>query len=80
MLAGNLLMLVPMGVFLPFISAKINGKSILKIAIIIPVVIEIIQPIMGRSFDVDDLILNFIGIIVGYLIAVGIKTLFCKRR
>ena len=80
MLTGNLLMMVPMGVFLPLISAKINAKSILKIAIIVPIVIEIIQPIMGRSFDVDDLILNFIGIIVGYLIAVGIKTLFCKRR
>lgn len=80
MLTGNLLMMVPMGVFLPLISAKINAKSILKIAIMVPVVIEIIQPIMGRSFDVDDLILNFIGIIVGYLIAVGIKTLFCKRR
>ena len=45
-----------------------------------PVVIEIIQPIMGRSFDVDDLILNFIGINAGYLIAVGIKNLSCKRR
>ena len=80
MLTGNLLMFVPMGVFLPLISAKINAKSILKIAIMAPVVIEIIQPIMGRSFDVDDLILNFIGIIAGYLIAVGIKNLSCKRR
>lgn len=79
MLAGNLLMFVPMGLFLPFVSTKINGKSILKIAIIIPAGIEIIQPIVGRSFDIDDLILNFIGIIVGYLIAAGIKTLICKR-
>lgn len=74
MLTGNLLMMVPMGMFLPFISKQVNAKSILKIAIIIPVVIEIIQPIVGRSFDVDDLILNFIGIIVGYFIAFGIKT------
>ena len=80
MFTGNLLMFVPMGVFLPLISAKINAKSILKIAIMAPVVIEIIQPIMGRSFDVDDLILNFIGINAGYLIAVGIKNLSCKRR
>lgn len=80
MLIGNLLMMMPMGAFLPFISSKINAKSILKIAVIIPVVIEIIQPVMGRSFDIDDLILNFIGIVIGYLMAVGIKDLFCKRR
>ena len=75
MLIGNLLMMVPMGVFLPSVSKKINAKSILKIAIILPIIIEIIQPIVGRSFDVDDLILNFIGIVVGYLIALGIKTI-----
>ena len=79
MLVGNFLMFVPMGLFLPFVSTKINGKSILKIAVIIPVTVEIIQPIVGRSFDVDDLILNFIGIVVGYFIAVGIKSLICKR-
>lgn len=79
MLVGNFLMFVPMGLFLPFVSTKINGKSILKIAVIIPVAVEIIQPIVGRSFDVDDLILNFIGIVVGYFIAVGIKSLICKR-
>lgn len=43
-----------------------------------------IQPIVGRSFDVDDLILNFAGIVVGYFLAVGIKTLarrqILKRR
>ena len=54
-------------------------QSILKIAVIIPIAVEIIQPIVGRSFDVDDLILNFIGIVVGYFIAVGIKSLICKR-
>ena len=79
MLIGNFFMFVPMGLFLPFISTKINWKSILKIAVIIPVAVEIIQPIVGRSFDVDDLILNFTGIVVGYFIAVGIKSLICKR-
>ncbi len=31
--------------------------------------IEIFQPIIGRSFDIDDLIMNFLGIIIGYLIS-----------
>ena len=34
----------------------------------IPLVIELIQPFMGREFDIDDIILNFLGVIIGYLI------------
>ena len=34
-----------------------------------------IQAIIKRSFDVDDLILNFAGIIVGYFVAFGIKNI-----
>ena len=32
-----------------------------------------IQPIVKRSFDVDDLILNFAEIVVGYSLAAAIK-------
>ena len=75
MLIYNFLMFIPFGFFLPFISKKINYRSIWKIAVIVPIIVEVIQPIVGRSFDVDDLILNFAGIVVGYFLAVGIKTL-----
>lgn len=80
MFAGNLLMFVPMGFFLPLVSEKVNKRNILKIAVAIPIVIEVIQPIVGRSFDVDDLLLNFTGIIIGYFVAVGVKTLAIKHR
>ena len=33
---------------------------------VIPLVIELMQPIVGRSFDTDDLIANFLGILVGW--------------
>lgn len=80
MLAGNFLMFVPMGFFFPFVSEKINKRNIWKIAVFIPIVVEAIQLIVGRSFDVDDLILNFVGIVVGYFITVGIKALFKKDK
>lgn len=80
MLAGNFLMFVPMGFFIPFVSEKVNKQNILKISVIIPIAVEVIQPIVGRSFDVDDLILNFAGIIVGYFVAIGIKTLIKKKK
>lgn len=80
MLAGNFFMFVPMGIFLPFISEKANIQNILKISVIVPIVVEVIQPVVGRSFDVDDLILNFAGIIVGYFVAIGVKTLIKKKQ
>ena len=79
MLIYNFLMFVPFGFFLPFVSEKVNNRNIWKIAIIVPVIVEIVQPIVGRSFDVDDLVLNFAGIMVGYAVFVAIKALFGKR-
>jgi glycopeptide antibiotics resistance protein len=73
MLIYNFLMFVPFGFFLPFVSKKINYRSIWKIVVIIPIAVEVIQPVVGRSFDVDDLFLNFAGIIVGYFVAFGIR-------
>ena len=66
MLIGNILMFIPLGIFL-FVK-KITIKKIFLYAILIPLIIELIQPIIGRSFDIDDLILNFLGIIIGYFI------------
>ena len=80
MLVYNFLMFVPFGFFLPFVSEKINNRSIWKIAVIVPIVVEVIQPVVGRSFDVDDLVLNFAGIIVGYFIALGVKDISQRKE
>lgn len=80
MLIYNFLMFMPLGFFLPFIFEKVNNKNIWKIAVIIPIVVELIQPVFDRSFDVDDLILNFAGIIIGYFIAVIIKAEIGKSK
>lgn len=80
MMIYNFLMFVPFGFFLPFVSKKINHRRIWKIAIIVPIAVEVIQPIVGRSFDVDDFLLNFAGIIAGYFIAAAIKTIFKRKN
>lgn len=79
MLIGNALMFVPMGVFLPLIFQKINGRNIVPVAIAIPLAVELLQPIVGRSVDIDDLLLNFIGILIGWLAAVLIQTMVKKE-
>lgn len=78
MLIGNSLMFIPLGLFLPFTFNKINRRNILPLALAIPVIIELIQPMIGRSFDVDDILTNFVGIMLGYFAAVILRALIKK--
>ena len=66
MLILNLLMFLPMGIFLPLVSSKINKKNIIIVAVSISLTVELLQPIIGRSFDVDDIIMNSLGTICGW--------------
>jgi glycopeptide antibiotics resistance protein len=66
MLVGNVLMFLPMGFFLPLVSEKIRRGNILKAALLIPAAVEVFQPLIGRSFDVDDILCNLLGILAGF--------------
>lgn len=72
---GNILIFLPFGYL---ISAYIKPKSIwpiLSITAIISTLIEFIQLNIGRSFDVDDIILNVTGALVGFLLYVALKAI-----
>ena len=75
MIIGNVLMFIPFGFFLPFVTEKLNSKNVFAMAAAVPIIVELFQLILGRSFDIDDLICNFLGIIIGFFIAVGIKAI-----
>ena len=68
MTIGNILMFVPLGFILPLLKRKKKITEILKIALLIVLVIEIVQPFVGRSFDVDDVLYNMAGVLIGYVI------------
>lgn len=69
MIIGNIAMFVPFGFFIPLLTRIRSLKKIVLVAIAVPVCFEIMQLFFGRSFDVDDLICNFFGIIIGSMIA-----------
>ena len=73
MLVGNVAMFMPFGFFLPFVTARLDKKDIFKVALIVPLIAEVLQLIVGRNFDIDDLICNFLGIVIGFFIAEGVK-------
>lgn len=65
---GNILMFVPFGYFVSY-YVKIEKIYInVIITFIISISIETIQSLIGRSFDIDDIILNVIGGLLGYFI------------
>jgi glycopeptide antibiotics resistance protein len=67
-LAGNLIMFLPMGIYLPYFIKRLNKASGLSITMIILLfVIEVIQLVTRRgSFDIDDFILNLLGALIGF--------------
>ncbi|WML28880.1 VanZ family protein [Neobacillus sp. OS1-32] len=69
---GNILLTFPIGFLIPLFSVKVNWKKILLISFLIPFIIELGQVLLffmklgSRGIDVDDIILNSLGIILGY--------------
>ena len=65
---GNMVMFMPYGFFTGYFL-KINKVSVvLLLSMLVSTSIEVIQGYIGRVFDIDDIILNVIGSIIGFLI------------
>lgn len=66
-LAGNLLLLAPIGFLMPAGFPEIRRNAIFMLALCTSLSIEIIQHIFQIGiFDVDDVLLNGLGFILGY--------------
>ena len=63
---GNILLFIPLGFYVTYyLKSKKIGWPFLLIAFF-SVTIEVIQLKIGRVFDVDDILLNIFGGIIGY--------------
>lgn len=78
-LAGNVAMFVPLGFFIPAVSEKLRAFwRTLEVSFLCIVTVEILQLfLLLGSCDTDDLILNIIGVTVGYLI---FKIIWGKKK
>lgn len=72
---GNIALFVPFGYFVSdYLKAK-KIHHILIISIIISLTAELIQFKIGRAFDVDDIILNVLGAIIGFMCYISIHAI-----
>ena len=70
---GNMIMFLPFGLFMSY-YLNINKLHLpMILTIIASTSIETVQMCIGRVFDVDDIILNLLGGILGYLLYIIIK-------
>ncbi len=69
---GNIALFIPFGFFVSYYIKAKKTHQICIIALITSLTAELIQYKIGRAFDVDDLILNMVGAIIGFLAYLGV--------
>ncbi len=63
---GNIILFVPFGFFASFYLENKKPKLTIFMSIVASLTIEFVQMSIGRVFDVDDIILNTLGGIIGF--------------
>lgn len=61
----NILLFVPMGFLPPLLWKRLASWRGLALGVGVSLAVELLQPLIGRDFDVDDLMANAIGTAVG---------------
>ncbi|WP_435595713.1 VanZ family protein [Streptomyces albogriseolus] len=70
-IGGNILLGVPFGVLAPVVAPRTRGfLRILVLTAVVMLLVEVAQGalVTGRAFDIDDVILNTAGALLGYLL------------
>ncbi len=78
----NILLLIPFGFGLPFIT-NLRMKKIVVLGALFSIVIEFLQLITGfmaritfRIADINDVIFNTVGVAIGYILFVGFVRIY----
>ena len=81
----NILLLIPFGFGLPFIT-NFRMKKTVVIGALFSIIIEFLQLITGfmakitfRIADINDVIFNTVGVVIGYILFVGFVRIFRHR-
>lgn len=80
-LFGNIAMFMPIGFLLPLMSRKMqHGIRAILVGSFLSVLIEFLQVFLRRGTDIDDVILNTIGTVIGYVLASAFLYVFPSFR
>ena len=63
---GNILIFMPYGFFVSYFLKLERARTAFVLTMIASITIEVTQLMIGRVFDIDDILLNLLGGLVGY--------------
>lgn len=72
-IVGNILLFIPLGTFITYKLDIKHFYIIIITSLYFSVCIEIIQLLIGRVFDIDDILLNVFGGLIGYNIYIILR-------
>lgn len=76
-LVGNIIPFMPVGLLAPLVFRSISWQKALAIGVGIGLTFEVMEIVFRVGiFDVDDIILNALGVLLGY----GVFVMFNRRR
>lgn len=76
---GNIVLYLPFGILYPLFRERSGWKHTLAAGIGTSVAIELLQPFFGRSFDINDIILNGIGVVLSTAVFYGVRAVIQKK-
>ena len=65
---GNMLLFMPYGFFAAYYLKLEKPTAVIILTLLVSITIETTQLLIGRVFDIDDIILNFIGAMLGFYV------------
>lgn len=65
---GNIMLFIPLGLFISLYIRNRNFIITVFLSFLISCSIEYVQSVIGRTVDIDDVILNTFGGLIGYII------------
>lgn len=77
---GNIILFIPFGFLSSYLLKNRKLGVITILTILASGTIETVQYYIGRVFDIDDIILNLLGGIIGFLIYIGIDAIRNKVK
>lgn len=77
---GNILLFLPFGVLYPLFRRNATFLGTFLAGCAVTISIELIQPVLGRQFDINDILLNAIGAGISAALFFGIRAVVRKLR
>ena len=69
-----LLLYLPLGIIIPLLLENSKYKKVILVSLLVIIIIEILQLLTTLGiFDINDIIVGFIGVSLGYLINKALK-------